>query len=135
MNHPVRPSSVNGSDASPDSLERLGQRAADLATAAGDHTRLLLGEARFRITQTLRESMLSLALNAAAVLASVVGYTLLIREVAHWLAVSIGMNSPEPVTVIIYVIATVLPLMLLKLRAWWHTHSDLSAHERRHRTP
>jgi len=124
---------MNGHDPSPDSLELLGQRAAALATAAGDHTGLLLGEARFRITKTLRESLLNIALSSAAVLASVVGYALLVREVAHWLAVSIGLERPQPITVSVYLLATVLPLGLLKLRAWWHTEADLAAHERRYR--
>ena len=79
MDQPIAPAPIDGHAGGPDRLERLGRHVADLAVAVGDHASLLASEIHVRMARILRESLFSLAFSAAAVLASVVGYGLLVR--------------------------------------------------------
>ncbi len=135
MDLPPPQPSTNGHDVPTDGLALLSQRAGDLAAAAGRHAGLLLDEARFRVMQSIRESLLSLALGVTAVLASVVGYALLIGELAQWLVGLAAPEHPQPIRLGVYLLATIAPLILLWWRTRWTTSRDLTALEQRHRPP
>lgn len=133
MSPPVQPPPISSNDVLPDSLDGLGQSAAALVAAAGHHASLLFDEARLRIARMVRELLFGLVVNITAVLASVVGYALLVREVALWLAICSGLQHPEPIKIGIYLLATMLPLALLKFRVRSAGERDLGALERKHR--
>jgi hypothetical protein len=125
------------SDGAPpsDAIERLGQRAAELAAAAGHHAVLLLDEGRYHVAQALRQAVLSLVISATAIIAAAVGYGMLVRELASWLADLCSEHHPQPVRILVCAGAAALPLVLLALRAKWQGHRDLQAVERRQRRP
>ena len=133
MDKPDPPPPVNGHSATSASPDGLGERAADLAVAAGRHAALLIDEARFRITKAIRESVFSLSLGITLIVFSVIGYALLISQLASWLANSLAWQRPEPAKAAVYLLAALLPLFLLKIRVRWTNESELSALERKHR--
>ncbi len=102
--------------------------------ATGKHAGLLLDEARFRLMSAVRTAMFDLALCVAAILTCVGGYILLVREAALWLGSCLGHPGPGLVSMIVYALATVLPLVLLKLYWRISARASLTALETRHRT-
>ena len=128
---PVPPPAASGEQRGPDQLDLLGQCAADLVVKTGHHAGLLLDEARFRLMKGLRAALFNIVISIAAVLACVVGYVLLVRETAIWLGQCIGHPGPSLVTMGVYLLAAVVPLLLLKLNWWLAGRNDLSALESR----
>ena len=115
-----------------DSIDLLGRHAAELAAAVGRNAGLLIEETGFRINRTIRELIFILTLSVTAVIAAVVGYGLLVRELAVWIAQVSGFDHPEPVRIAIYAVSAIIPIVLLRLHMGRKDERELAAMERRH---